>query len=83
MRLLFWASALMIGYVYVGYPLLLAVWAGIVGREGRVAAPDGEVAAGRVGTGVEYGDRRPAARVRGVEDRVPADDRERPLRRPS
>ena len=35
MRLLFWASALTIGYVYVGYPLLLAVWAGIVGREGR------------------------------------------------
>ena len=35
MRLLFWASALMIGYVYVGYPLLLAVWAGIVGREGQ------------------------------------------------
>jgi len=35
MRLLFWASALTIGYVYVGYPLLLAVWAGIVGGEGR------------------------------------------------
>jgi poly-beta-1,6-N-acetyl-D-glucosamine synthase len=35
MRLLFWASALTIGYVYVGYPLLLAVWAGIVGRDGR------------------------------------------------
>src|SRR5437899_7966341 len=35
MRLLFWASALTIGYVYVGYPVLLAVWAGIVGREGR------------------------------------------------
>jgi biofilm PGA synthesis N-glycosyltransferase PgaC len=27
MRLLFWVSALGIGYVYVGYPVLLAVWA--------------------------------------------------------
>src|SRR5205814_5332371 len=35
MRLLFWASALMVGYVYIGYPLLLAVWARIAGRQGR------------------------------------------------
>jgi cellulose synthase/poly-beta-1,6-N-acetylglucosamine synthase-like glycosyltransferase len=35
MRQLFWVSALMIGYVYVGYPLLLAVWARIRGREGQ------------------------------------------------
>jgi hypothetical protein len=28
MRLLFWISALTIAYVYVGYPALLAVWAG-------------------------------------------------------
>jgi len=34
-RLLFWASALTIGYVYVGYPLLLAVWARLFGREER------------------------------------------------
>jgi cellulose synthase/poly-beta-1,6-N-acetylglucosamine synthase-like glycosyltransferase len=27
MRLLFWVSALVIGYVYAGYPLLLVVWA--------------------------------------------------------
>src|SRR5258708_2577473 len=27
MRLLFWFSALTIGYVYVGYPALLVVWA--------------------------------------------------------
>jgi poly-beta-1,6-N-acetyl-D-glucosamine synthase len=27
MRLLFWASALTIGYVYAGYPLLLTIWA--------------------------------------------------------
>ena len=39
MRLLFWASAMTIGYVYVGYPLLLAVWAGIVGREGSACGP--------------------------------------------
>src|ERR1700691_2786620 len=27
MQLLFWISALAIGYVYVGYPALLVVWA--------------------------------------------------------
>ena len=26
MTLLFWLSALIIGYVYVGYPAVLAVW---------------------------------------------------------
>lgn len=43
MRMLFWVSALTIGYVCVGYPVLLAVWALVVkcrqagqdGREGR------------------------------------------------
>jgi biofilm PGA synthesis N-glycosyltransferase PgaC len=35
MRPLFWLSALMIGYVYVGYPVLLAVWARITRRKGR------------------------------------------------
>ena len=30
MRLLFWVSALTVLYVYVGYPLLLVVWASIV-----------------------------------------------------
>src|SRR5437879_5478142 len=39
MRLLFWASALTIGYVYVGYPLLLAVWARIVERERSAFGP--------------------------------------------
>jgi cellulose synthase/poly-beta-1,6-N-acetylglucosamine synthase-like glycosyltransferase len=34
-RLFFWLSALTIGYVYVGYPVVLAVWARIVGRAGR------------------------------------------------
>jgi biofilm PGA synthesis N-glycosyltransferase PgaC len=32
MTLLFWISALIVGYVYVGYPCLLAVWARIVDR---------------------------------------------------
>jgi cellulose synthase/poly-beta-1,6-N-acetylglucosamine synthase-like glycosyltransferase len=32
MRLLFWISALTIGYVYVGYPALLIVWAGLKQR---------------------------------------------------
>jgi len=32
MRLLFWISALTIAYVYVGYPALLVVWAGLNSR---------------------------------------------------
>ena len=32
MEILFWASALLITYVYVGYPAMLAVWARLVGR---------------------------------------------------
>jgi len=32
MRLLFWISALTIAYVYVGYPALLTVWAGLKQR---------------------------------------------------
>jgi biofilm PGA synthesis N-glycosyltransferase PgaC len=37
MRALFWLSALLIAYVYVGYPAGLALWALLVGR--RSAAP--------------------------------------------
>jgi len=35
MRQLFWGSALFIAYVYVGYPVLLMLWA----RAARLAAP--------------------------------------------
>lgn len=41
METLFWISALVIGYVYAGYPLLLAVWARIAGRPARKRALDG------------------------------------------
>jgi poly-beta-1,6-N-acetyl-D-glucosamine synthase len=32
MELLFWSSALLIAYVYVGYPVMLAIWARLVDR---------------------------------------------------
>jgi cellulose synthase/poly-beta-1,6-N-acetylglucosamine synthase-like glycosyltransferase len=35
MTVLFWISALIVGYVYVGYPCLLAVWARIADRRPR------------------------------------------------
>lgn len=35
METLFWVSALVVGYVYAGYPLLLAVWARAAGRPAR------------------------------------------------
>src|SRR5215204_4057272 len=35
MTVLFWISALVVGYVYVGYPCLLAVWARIADRRPR------------------------------------------------
>ena len=38
MEYLFWISAALIGYVYVGYPLLVAGLAGMVGRAPRKAA---------------------------------------------
>jgi cellulose synthase/poly-beta-1,6-N-acetylglucosamine synthase-like glycosyltransferase len=38
MTVLFWISALIVGYVYVGYPCLLAVWARIADRRPRAAA---------------------------------------------
>jgi len=37
-RLVFWWSAAMIVYVYAGYPLLLALWARLVGRRRAVRA---------------------------------------------
>ncbi|MEO6235929.1 MAG: glycosyltransferase, partial [Vicinamibacterales bacterium] len=36
MTVLFWISALIVGYVYVGYPCLLAVWARIADRRPRL-----------------------------------------------
>ena len=38
MTALFWISALVIGYVYVGYPCLLAAWARVAHRRPRRAA---------------------------------------------
>ena len=35
MRTLFWVSALVVAYVYVGYPLLLAAWARVAARADR------------------------------------------------
>lgn len=37
MEILFWASAFVIGYVYLGYPLLLALWARLAPRPPRRA----------------------------------------------
>src|SRR5258708_25401935 len=37
MDVLFWISALIVAYVYVGYPCLLAAWARIADRRPRVA----------------------------------------------
>jgi cellulose synthase/poly-beta-1,6-N-acetylglucosamine synthase-like glycosyltransferase len=36
---IFWGSALLIGYVYVGYPAMLAVWATIVDRRRSRTSP--------------------------------------------
>jgi len=41
MTVLFWISALIVGYVYVGYPCLLAAWARIAERRPRRAAFQG------------------------------------------
>jgi cellulose synthase/poly-beta-1,6-N-acetylglucosamine synthase-like glycosyltransferase len=38
MTVLFWIAALIVGYVYVGYPGLLAVWARITNRRPRAQA---------------------------------------------
>jgi cellulose synthase/poly-beta-1,6-N-acetylglucosamine synthase-like glycosyltransferase len=38
MTVLFWISALIVGYVYVGYPCLLAAWARLAHRRPRRAA---------------------------------------------
>lgn len=39
METLFWASVLFVGYVYAGYPLLLAAWARVAGRPARTRQP--------------------------------------------
>ena len=39
MEILFLASALLLVYVYVGYPLLLAIWSNLAGRPVRKGAP--------------------------------------------
>jgi cellulose synthase/poly-beta-1,6-N-acetylglucosamine synthase-like glycosyltransferase len=40
MKALFWTSILLVAYVYVGYPLLLALWARLVDRVPRKPAPE-------------------------------------------
>jgi len=40
MTLLFWVSALLIAYVYVGYPVILRVWAALCDRPVRLGADD-------------------------------------------
>jgi poly-beta-1,6-N-acetyl-D-glucosamine synthase len=40
METLFWASVVLVAYVYAGYPLLLAVWSRVAGRPPRSAAAD-------------------------------------------
>jgi poly-beta-1,6-N-acetyl-D-glucosamine synthase len=40
METLFWASVLLVAYVYIGYPLLLAIWAAARTRRVRRRAPD-------------------------------------------
>jgi poly-beta-1,6-N-acetyl-D-glucosamine synthase len=39
MKALFWISVLLVAYVYVGYPLLLAAWARVCHRVPRKASP--------------------------------------------
>jgi len=41
MEVLFWGAAVVIGYVYAGYPLLLAGWARLAARPVRKAAAGG------------------------------------------
>ncbi|CAN5660516.1 glycosyltransferase family 2 protein [soil metagenome] len=40
MEILFWSSAVVVGYVYAGYPLLLALWARLAARRPAVAPSD-------------------------------------------
>ena len=40
MTLLFWAAAFVVGYVYVGYPALLALWSRLAGRPPRAGGVD-------------------------------------------
>jgi poly-beta-1,6-N-acetyl-D-glucosamine synthase len=40
METLFWASVVLVAYVYAGYPLLLAVWSRVAGRPPRSASAD-------------------------------------------
>jgi poly-beta-1,6-N-acetyl-D-glucosamine synthase len=43
MELLFWGSAIVVGYVYAGYPLLLAVWARLAARPPRIGRGEDRV----------------------------------------
>ena len=43
MEALFWAAAIFVAYVYVGYPVLLGVWAAVAARRARPAAQRAEV----------------------------------------
>jgi biofilm PGA synthesis N-glycosyltransferase PgaC len=41
MEILFWASVLVVAYVYAGYPLLLALWSAVAARPVRRSTHDG------------------------------------------
>ena len=45
----FWGSVLLLGYVYAGYPLLIAAWAGLRRRLERRWFPPIVASAGRTG----------------------------------
>ena len=49
MEALFWISAVVIAYVYVGYPAILAVWAGVATRRGAAVPASRVDANGRGG----------------------------------
>jgi cellulose synthase/poly-beta-1,6-N-acetylglucosamine synthase-like glycosyltransferase len=53
MEIVFWASVAFIAYVYAGYPLLLAFWAGVRERAGRSRSEAAEFSAERGGTVVD------------------------------
>jgi cellulose synthase/poly-beta-1,6-N-acetylglucosamine synthase-like glycosyltransferase len=64
MRMLFWISALGVGYVYLGYPALLVVWARVRPRPvRRVDALDGSSAAALPRISIVIAARNEAARL--------------------
>jgi cellulose synthase/poly-beta-1,6-N-acetylglucosamine synthase-like glycosyltransferase len=76
-QLLFWGSAVLIAYVYVGYPTLLAIWARLVRR----SRPDRQVPADLPAISIVIAARNEAHRLRARLDNLlsldyPADRRQ-------